>query len=121
MGGQIVVPTPGSVLQGPILSDFVPQLRLILSVTNARLAVVTTVGDHGYTTGMMVRVNVPLTYGMNLFNQTTIIVTGLTTFITEIDTLNLDPFVTPSLYPPVAFTPAQVVPMTGIEDNIAGD
>lgn len=121
MGGQIVVPTPGSVLQGPILSDFVPQLQLISSVTIAEFAVVTTVGDHGYTTGMVVRVNVPLTYGMNIFEQTTIIVTGATTFSTTINTLNEDPYVTPSLYPPVAFTPAQVVPMTGIEDNIAGD
>ena len=119
MSGQIVVPTPGSVLQGPILSDFVPQLSLITAVTTARLAEITTASAHGYDTGMVVRVNVPNTYGMTLFEQTPIIVTSLTTFTTGINTLNMDPFVTPTLYPPIAFTPAQCIPITGVEDNIA--
>lgn len=119
MSGQIVVPTPGTVLQGPIFSDFVPQLNLIQSVTNSVNAVVTTVTAHGYESGMYVRVNVPKTYGMNLFNQTAILVTGATTFTTNIDTSRMDAFVAPSLYPPVAFTPAQCVPITGTEDNIA--
>lgn len=115
----IVVPTPGSVLQGPIYSDFVPQLQLIQSVSTAAQAVVTTVDDHGYTDGMVVRVIVPKTYGMSLYVQATIIVLNANSFVTNIDTTNLDPFVAPSLYPPVAFTPAQVIPMTGTEDNIA--
>lgn len=119
MGGQIVVPTPGSVLQGPIFSDFIPQRRLIQSVTNEANAVVTTTEDHGYTDGIYVRVEVPKSYGMHIFEQTKIIVTGSTTFMTEIDTSSQDPFVEPTLYPPVAFTPAQVIPMGGVTDNIA--
>ena len=115
----IVVPTPGSVLQGPIYSDFVPQLQLIQAVTTAEQAVVTTVDDHGYTTGMVIRIFVPTTYGMSIYQQTPIVVLSDTTFLTAINTLALDPFVAPSLYPPVAFTPAQAIPMTGIEDNIA--
>ena len=118
MSGQIVVPTPGSVLQGPIFSDFVPQLRLIQNVTNAASAVVTTVDDHGYFTGQVVRVNVPQAYGMSLFQQTTIVVTGPTTFLTDINTVNKKPFVSPT-FPPTYFTPAQVVPMSGTTDNIA--
>lgn len=119
MTGQITVPTPGSVLQGPILSDFEPQLNLIQGVTTAEDAVVTTVTDHGYTTGMVVRVNVPPTYGMHLYEQATILVLSATTFSTGIDTILMDPFVAPTLYPPVGFTPAQVIPMTGVEDNVA--
>jgi hypothetical protein len=115
----IVVPTPGSVLQGPIYSDFVPQLQLIQSVTTAEQAVVTTVDDHGYTTGMVVRIFVPNIYGMQIYQQTSIVVLSVNTFLTEINTLNLDVFVAPSLYPPLAFTPAQAIPMTGTEDNIA--
>lgn len=119
MGGQIVIPTPGSVLQGPIFSDFVPQARLLQNVTNSVTAVVTTTTPHGYDNGIYVRVNVPSVYGMTLFQQTQIVVTGPTTFVTQINTSNMDPFVAPSLYPPVGFTAAQVVPMGGVTDNIA--
>ena len=119
MSGSITVPTPGSVLQGPVYSDFEPQLNLISNVSNAVAAVVTTVTDHGYETGMVVRINVPKTYGMTLFNQATIVVTSSNTFTTDINTSKMDPFVAPTLYPPVAFTPAQCIPMTGIEDNVA--
>lgn len=115
----IVVPTPGSVLQGPIYSIFVPQLQLIQSVSTATQAVVITVDPHGYIDGMVVRVIVPLTYGMSVYAQSTIVILNTTSFVTSIDTTNLEPFVAPTLYPPVAFTPAQVVPMTGTEDNIA--
>jgi hypothetical protein len=119
MPGQITVPTPGSVLQGPILSDFVPKLNLIQNVSNSERAVVTTVSAHGYSEGIYVRVNVPDTYGMDIFEQTMISIIDSTSFTTEIDTSNMDPFVAPSSYPPVGFTPAQVVPMGGTTDNIA--
>jgi hypothetical protein len=88
----------------------VPQLNLIQNVSNSLSAVVTTITAHGYTTGMYVRVNVPGTYGMHLFEQTAIVVTSPTVFYTQIDTSLMDPFVAPSLYPPVGFTPAQCVP-----------
>lgn len=119
MGGQIVVPTPGSVLQGPIFSDFVPQLNLIQNVTNAENALVTTMTPHGYDNGIYVRVIVPPTYGMHIYEETQILVTSPTTFQTQINTLSLNPFVAPTLYPPVGFTPAQTIPMGGTTDNIA--
>ncbi len=119
MSGQIVVPTPGSVLQGPIFSDFVPQLNLIQSVTNAANAVVTTITPHGYQTGIYVRVIVPPTYGMEIYQETLIEVLTVSSFSTQINTLLLDPFVAPTLYPPVGFTPAQTIPMGGTTDNIA--
>lgn len=116
---QITVPTPGSVLQGPIYSIFEPQRKLISSLTNAVNAVVTTTTNHGFETGMVVRIIVPKTYGMEIYNQTYIEVLSLTSFRTQLDTSGIDPFAAPSLYPPVAFTPAQTVPITGTEDNVA--
>lgn len=121
MSGQIVVPTPGSVLQGPILSDFVPKAKFIASVSNAERAVVTTTTDHGYDDGIYVRIEVPPTYGMHLYDQSKIVLLSTTSFVTAINTLNMDAFVAPSLYPPVGFTPAQCIPMGGVTDNIAGD
>ena len=119
MGGQIVVPTPGSVLQGPILSDFEPQRKLIQNVSTSVNAVVTTTTDHGYEDGIYVRIDVPPSYGMSLFQQTRISVTGATTFTTQIDTSNMNSFLAPTLYPPIAFTPAQCIPMGGVTDNVA--
>lgn len=119
MSGQIVPPIPGPVLQGPVLETFVPQHNIITLITNAARAVVTTQTDHGYETGMIVRIIVPRTYGMELFDKTSIVVTGATTFVTDIDTSNMDAFVDPVLYPPVAYTKAQVTPITGTEMNIA--
>ncbi len=116
---QITVPTPGTVLQGPIYSVFVPQLQLISSVSNSVNAIVVTVANHGYTTGMVVRLVVPRTYGMELYAQTSIEVLSPNSFKTQLDTSNVDPFVAPTLYPPLAFTPAQTIPMTGTEDNVA--
>lgn len=101
-----------------VLSDFVPVRRLIGNVTVAEKAVVTTTEDHGYETGYIVRVIVPRVYRMNLYQQTKIIVIDSTSFLTEINTLSQSAFVAPS-YPP-AFTNAQVVPISGVEDNIAG-
>lgn len=123
MPGQIVVPTPGSVLQGPIFSNFQPHSHLLSNVTIGPRAVVTTADDHGYATGYVVRIFVPIAYGMTLYQQTTIEVTGTTTFITNIDTTNQKPYVTPTFTPGIAdgFTPAQVIIMTGTVDNVAGD
>lgn len=115
---QIFPPIPGSQLQGPVLETWEPQHKLIAAITNAVNAEVTTTTDHGYYTGMTVRLVVPDVYkmGNGMYVQTPIVVTGPTTFVTSVDTLGLDPFVTPVLA--VAFTPAQVTPMNGIERNI---
>lgn len=101
-------------------SDYVPKRRLIFNVTNAVNAEVTTTEDHGYETGYVVRVNVPEAYGMSLFAQAKIIVTGTTTFLTDIDTSNQLPFIPPVFVPDGSgFTNAQVVPISGVTDNIA--
>lgn len=114
---QIFPPISGTILQGPVLEAFAPQHRLISDVSTARNAVVTTSANHGYYDGMTVRISVPKVYGMVLYEQTQITVTGDTTFVTQIDTTNVDAFVVPVLA--VAFTPAQTTPVTGIERNIS--
>lgn len=101
-------------------SNFVPKRRSVTNVTNALNAVVTTSEDHGYSTGQIVRMIVPKAYGMSLsYIQTPIEVLSPTSFQTNINTSNQLTFVTP-IFPP-AFTPAQVVPITGVVDNIAGE
>ena len=101
-----------------ITDNFVPKAYLITNVTNEIRANVTTLEAHNYFTGQVVRIIVPKAYGMSInYVQTTITVTGATTFQTEINTLNQNAFVAPT-YPP-AFTAAQVTPISGVEDNIA--
>lgn len=100
---------------------FIPERKLITSVTNAVNAEVTTTEDHGYSSGDVVRVFVPKAYGMELYNQANITVTSDTTFTTNLDTSNQLPFVQPvfTVNGP-GFTDAQVIPITcGAEDNIS--
>lgn len=100
------------------MSLFVPQRRLLSSVSRERRAIAQTTVDHGYETGYVVRMWVPDAYGMSLFFiETPITVLSGDQFQTELDTRNLDPFVEPASLPP--FTQAQVIPMTGNTDNIA--
>lgn len=99
-------------------TNFVPKAWQLTNMTNANPAVATTIQAHGYSTGMVVSVNVPSTYGMSLLNMfTSITVLTPTTFSCDnINTLSLLPFVTPTN--PPAFTPAQVVPESGKTYNM---
>lgn len=118
MAGQII-PATGAQLQGPIFSNFVNKIRLIQAVDKNVNTTITTTVAHGYYTGMFVRINVPPLYGMSILATTPIVVTSPTTFQTQIDTSQMNTFVSPTLYPPVAFTPAQSIPISFQEMNIA--
>lgn len=65
-----------------------PAMRPISGITNAVQAEVTTTIPHQYDTGMIVRLNLPIGFGMQEVNQKTgtITVTGNTTFLIDIDT-----------------------------------
>ena len=69
-------------------------MRVISSITNAFPAVVTTTTNHQYITGMVVRLNIPMGYGMQQANQQQGLITVLsnTTFSIDIDTTLMDPF-----------------------------
>lgn len=99
-------------------------MRCILTITNANPVVVTTTldginpGNHDYSTGLIVRLDIPLGFGMEQANQFIgpITVTSPTTFTLPIDTRTFDPFNTPSYLPGHFGTPAQVVPVGEVND-----
>jgi len=97
--------------------DFVPKRKFIAGITNAQNGVVTTTTSHNYATDSWVVLVVPKTYGMKFdYYPVKITVTGLNTFLTNIDTSGMDPFVVPAL---VQFTPAHCMPASELCDNIA--
>lgn len=88
----------------PILATvfpvYTPAMRIIAHITNAEKAVVTTTFPHGYIDGIILRLIIPLGYGMVEANQKfgAIIVTSPTTFTITIDTRLLSPFTIPETY-----------------------
>lgn len=92
---------------------YFPAMRLISAITQAENASVTTTFDHGYFTGLVVRLDVPQEYGMYEINQQvgTITVTSDTTFTIDINSSTFQAFAVPA--DPIQA--AQVVPVG--EDN----
>lgn len=100
-------------LQYPV---FRPAMRAISSITRSNPVVITTTIDHGYITGTIVRIDIPLHFGMEQINQQfgPITVTGDDTFTIPIDSTNYTPFVIPVEFP-YSYQQAQAVPIG--EDN----
>jgi len=92
---------------------FKPAMRVISAMTNDNPMQVTTTIDHGYSSGIIVRILIPLANGMFQANGSTgeITVTGATTFTLPIDSSAFDVFAVPALPDPHDFTCAQVVPI----------
>lgn len=95
---------------------FKPAMRIITAITNAYPASITTSFDHGYPTGIIVRVVLPINYGMPEINEKfgSIIVTGATTFDIDIDTRYFEPFVVPGS--PTQY--AQSIPIAEINSTV---
>jgi hypothetical protein len=96
-----------------------PAMRIISSISNSFPANVTTTFAHQYITGTIVRLDIPLGYGMPQANQQfgPILVTGSTTFSIPIDTTHFDPFAAPDSYPLNA-QQAQVVPFGEVSSTL---
>jgi len=94
---------------------FQPAMRIISSITNAYPAVVTTTFNHQYITGTIIRLDIPLLFGMQQANQqyAPINVLSDTTFSIAIDTTTYDAFV-PSTQYPFSQQYAQTVPIAEI-------
>lgn len=77
---------------------FQPAMRIISAISNGNPALVTTTFAHLYITGTIVRIDIPLGYGMQQINGLIgeIVVTAPTTFFIDINTLLFDPFTIPS-------------------------
>ena len=97
-------------------ANFEPDRHVITAITLANPGVVTA-ASHGYATDAIVRINIPVTYGMRLSGvQATISVVNANTFSIDVDTTLLDAFVVPIVEP---FTRAEVLPISAEIDNIA--
>lgn len=96
--------------------DFEPERKIITAITNAKPAVVTATA-HRYTTGYLIKITVPISYGMridDLYRKITVV--DANNFSIDFDSSLLDAFVVPGSPP---YTPAQAIPVTGETDNIA--
>jgi len=92
---------------------FSPYQNVISNITNSNPAQVTTASNHGYFNGLVVRLVLPLTSGMNQINNlvSEIFVVDSTNFTVSVDSTNFDAFIPPLL--PIASNPslAQVLPI----------
>lgn len=108
----------------PILANpnpiFQPAMRIVSAITNSFPVTITTTFNHQYQTGYIVRIDMPLNYGMEQLNQqySPITVTSPTTFTMQIDTTFYTPFVVPPTNPGHNYTPPQSVPIGNINSSI---
>jgi hypothetical protein len=99
-------------------ADYIPKRRLLQNVTVEQKPTVTTTEDHEYNVGDIVRIIVPLLYGMDIDHKVAKVLTvpASTTFTMDLDTTSQNAFTAPA----APYTPAQVVPIAGQStDNIA--
>lgn len=99
---------------------FQPATRLILSITNANPAVVTTTFPHQYVNGTIIRLDIPPADGMQQANQlyAPIIVLSPTTFSIAIDTTLFAPFAIPVTPSPTVQICAFCVPIGSQNDTL---
>jgi len=109
---------PVLAIQNPV---FKPAMRIVTAITNAFPAAVTTSFDHNYITGTIIRLIVPLGFGMVQANQKfgTITVTSPTTFNIDIDTTFFDVFAAPVTFPENQQS-SQCVPFAEINSILSG-
>lgn len=100
---------------------FKPAMRIVAGITNGDPALITTTFDHGYITGLIVRLYVPDIFGMIQVNKLygPIEVVNSTTFYIDIDTTLFDPFTIP-VSPPAHYTCAQCVPIGEVNELLTG-
>lgn len=94
-----------------------PAMRIIIQITQANPAVITTTFDHDYLSGTIVRLYIPDGYGMRQADKHVgiIDVTSSTTFTIDLDTQRFDAFTIPATFPD-SFQHAQVVPVGQINE-----
>lgn len=87
------------------------RVQTILSVTNSNPCIVTTVNDHDYVAGMMVRFLIPTQFGMTELNEVNCQVISLTpdTLTLNLDSTHFSVFSYPSPLPS-SYTPASIFP-----------
>lgn len=98
---------------------FQPSMRVIAAISNSSPVVITTTFAHQYITNTIVRLDIPLGFGMQALNQKFAPITVLspTTFSMPFDTTSLEPFTLPTTFPP-SYQDAQVVPIAETNDML---
>lgn len=88
---------------------FQPAMREIMAIANGNPTIITTTFNHNYLTGLIVRIDLPLNYGMMQINGQQGMLTRInaTQFSLPIDSTSYDVFVIPL----VVLQGAQVVPI----------
>lgn len=112
------MPVPqGFVVANP---TFLPARRQVTAITRVLNAAVTTLSNHLFETGDIVRLYVPIGWGMIQIDHLvgTVTVTGATTFTIDINSSNFDAFVTPPNPSPTVISVAQVVPVGQINSKL---
>ena len=106
--------------------QFTPAMRLISSITKACPTVITTSFDHGYLSGLLVRIKIPIACGMQQLGNYLgyITVTGATTFTLDVYSTSYDTFAIPTSPTPTipiwSDICAQVLPvgeLSGMQDE----
>jgi len=97
-----------------------PVTNVVTAITKASLAVVTTLNDHGYVDGTIVRFDIPPACGMPQIDQLTspIVVTGATSFTTLVNSTTFDDFavpVAPNVHTNIC---SLVVPIGGLSSTL---
>ena len=95
---------------------FQPAMREITNITSSYPAVITTSFAHDYSTGLIVRLDIPLLWGVQQLNgqQSAITVIDNVTFSVDIDTTLMDAF---NVVPGATQFP-QVVPIGEITEQL---
>lgn len=109
---------PGYAEQDP---TFAPAMRLITGITNASQCTITTSFDHGYQTGLIVRILIPDEFGMRQLNKQTgqiVDVPTDDTFVLAINTVSYDTFIVPDPEPWYLNDYAVVVPVGEINAQL---
>lgn len=94
---------------------FVPSSQTISSISNANPAVVTTSQNHGYSTGLIIRLYFPIKVGMDNLNNQAFMITVLspTTFSIPVNSSNFNVF-----SPKNTKQLPQVIPVGDIAKNV---
>jgi|SRR5208337_290635 len=108
---------PSFAVPNPI---FQPAMRIISNITNADVVTITTTFPHQYITGLIIKLNIPIGFGMQQINQQfgPIIVTGDTTFTMQINSTYYDSFVLPAGNGP--FQDPQCIPFAEVNSTFEG-
>lgn len=99
-----------------VINSFIPPVTFVDSITNANPAVVTTTTDHGYLSGLFVRLFFPEDVGLNILNEKIFEITVLSdnSFSVPFNTTNLD------VYSPVSADQfSQVIPVGEDADSLS--